>query len=186
MQLITANINFLSQKQGEYRKKMRRLLIIQMGAFGILALYIIGMTGAFGYYLYLSRANKVLESQAVQLSSRIQEFSPVETKFIFIKTKVSSLVPVLAAQRRHQEIVEAVLSLIPEGISIRGFNVSEEGEISFAVQAATFQSLRQFLSNLRKKDLTPYVRMEFAKAGSVSLGDEGGYSLSVSLALTTD
>jgi len=186
MQPITANINFLSQKQGQYRKKMKRLLIIQMGAFGILALYIIGMAGAFGYYLYLSRANKVLESQAAQLSSQVQELSPVETKFIFIKTKVSSLVPVLAAQRRHQEIVEAVLSLIPEGISIRGFNVSEEGEINFSVEAATFQSLKQFLSNLRKKDLTPYVRMEFAKAGSVSLRDEGGYSMSVSLALTTD
>lgn len=183
MQPVATTINFLAGKQSEYRKKMRRLLLIQLGSFTILGLYIIGLAAVFGYYFYLNRANKKLEIQASQLSGQVQEYGPVEAKYVFIKTKVSALTPVLASQRKHQEIVEALLALLPEGISVKGFTVSEEGEINFSAEARTFKALEQFLNNLRKKKLTPQIEVKYAQVGSVRLKENGGYNMSVNLDL---
>lgn len=183
MKPIFSNINFLAKKQDKYRQKMRRLLAIQLGAFGILAVYVFCLALAFGYYFYLGRVSKRLEERVSLLHSELEGLSPIEAKYVYIKSKLGSLFPIITSQRKNQEIVEAVFSLLPEGISIRGFTVRSEGEINFSVEAYNFQVLEQFLVNLRRRELTPEIKIKYAEIKSVNLRSDGAYVFSVSLYL---
>ena len=180
-----ANINFLASKQAEYNRQARRLLIIQVGAFSVLIVYVLVIVGIFSYSFYLKRQGEQLETQIKRTSSQIQELASIEAKHLFIKSKIESLVPVFESKQKHQELTEAIFALLPTGMSIQGFTISETGDISFSAEASSFQALRQFLANVKERNITPTVYVQFAEIGSVSLQKSGNYSFSVVLKLET-
>lgn len=180
---LNFDVNFLASKQAEYRQRARRLFAIQASALGLLVVYVVALGGLFAYSFYLSRQRVGLENQVKNLMAEVEQLSPVEAKYVFVKTKAEALGPVLNSQRKNQELVEAIFTLIPEGVSINGLEVSETGDISFSGEAKTFTALERFLANLERVQLTPNVRVSFAQIGGVSLQNNGGYSFSIVLNL---
>lgn len=176
-------VNFLAEKQAEYEKQRRRLLLIQVSAFSLLVIYILGLSGLFAYSFYLNQKKKSLETKAKVLSAQVQELSPIEAKYLFIKTKLDALSPILASQRKNQDLVEAILTLLTPGISVSGLNVTEDGNISFSGEAIDFAALNQFLTNLERGSLTPSVRLQLAEIKGVGLRSEGSYNFSIVLKL---
>jgi len=185
MMILQTTINFLAKKQAEYQRRAKRLLVIQGAAFAILGVYILLIGGVFAYSLYLTNQKKQLEGEIQQVSSQIQKQSAMEAKYVFIKTKLKALVPVLASQRKNQDLMAAVLTLLPPGVSVKNFTVNEDGKISFSAEVADFQTFNRLLTNLKKGEVTPKVRMQLAKIGSLNLSSDGNYGFNVILELVT-
>jgi Tfp pilus assembly protein PilN len=177
------DVNFLAGKQAEYRQRERRLFIIQASSLALLVVYVVALGGLFAYSFYLSRQRVNLENQVKNAMADVEDLSPVEAKYVFVKTKAEALGPILASQQKNQALVEAIFTLIPDGVSVSGLQVNEAGNITFSGEAKTFAALERFLANLERAQLTPTVRVVFAEIGGVSLQSNGGYSFSVVLTL---
>ena len=182
---LNFDLNFLASKQAEYRQRARRLFLIQTSSLALLVIYVVALGGLFAYSFYLSRERASLESQVKSVMAEVEQLSSVEAKYVFIKTKAEALGPVLASQQKNQELVEAIFTLIPEGVSVSGLQVNEAGNITFSGEAKTFAALSRFLANLEQGRLTPTVRVAYAKIGGVSLQSDGGYSFSIVLTLVS-
>ncbi|OGD62571.1 hypothetical protein A2160_06020 [Candidatus Beckwithbacteria bacterium RBG_13_42_9] len=182
--MLETGLNFLAKRQTEYQKQAKRLLLIQGSAFVILGLYILLIGGTFAYSLYLENQKKDLEKQIQNISSQIQKQSTTEAKYTFVKTKLNALVPILASQRKNQQLVEAVFALLPPGVSVRGFSVNEDGKINFSGEVSDFLTFKRLLINLNRANVTPEVQLNLAKIESLNLGASGGYGFGIILELT--
>jgi len=181
--MLNKGINFLAQEQSKIRAKLKRLMLIQVSAFSVLVIYIFGVVGLFGYYFWLNRESKNIESQINRQKTQIQKYTAVEMKKVFLKDKLASLAPIFESKKKHQQLADAVFTLLPVGISINGFTISETGDINFSGEAAEFSSLKNFLARLQNKNLTPHILIEYAEIENIRLKSEGGYGFSVTLKL---
>lgn len=178
---MNENINFLKEKAVVLKKRAKELFFIQTGSFALLIIYGLALVGLFSYFLILKRETNVLGERVGEAKVRIEGFQPIETKQVYLKTKVQSLVKVFAGQRQHQKITEAVFTLLPEGISISGLTIDEEGGVGFSGETTSFKVLRNFFTNLETTGQIGEMRIEKIKIKAVSFDYETGYSFNIYL-----
>lgn len=177
-------INFLRLKQEKIRQKTQRVFFVQISVLSILVLYGLLVIGIFSYYFILNREAKVFEEKISFQNNRIKKEVATETKQIYLKKKTASLTSVLQSARNHQLLVEGVFSLLPEGISVSGFNVSEKGEVSFQGKAVNFSSLKALFENIKKGQLVEELPIYGASINSISLNEENGFNFGLTLYLS--
>lgn len=179
--MLEKGINFLAGQQAKIRARLKRLMLIQVSAFSVLVIYAMAVVGLFGYYFWLNKENKDIQTKINRQKNNIQENTEIEMKQVFLKSKLSSLVPVFKAKQKHQQLTDAIFTLLPVGISISGFTIAESGDIAFSGEAADFSSLKNFLARLENKNLTPHVLIEFAEIRNIRIKAGGGYGFSITL-----
>ena len=177
-------INFLRLAQVKIRQKAQRILYLQLSASSILIIYGLVVIGAFSYYFVLGREKNLLESRIAAARTGIKQEISVETKQTYLKNKVTSLTNIMESSRNHQIIVQAILSLLTQGVEIKNFGVSSSEDMVFSGKAINFASLQNFLDNLKKGELAEGLTVKFARIESVSLDKDGGFSFSIRLSLT--
>ena len=175
-------INFLKSRQEQIKQKAKRLFFIQIFALLILVAYGLLIIGTFSYYFILGQEKKALDSKINFQKKSIEAVSGVETKQVYLKNKTANLKQILENAQNNQAIVEGFFELVPEGIEVKGFAVSEEGTVSFEGEATTFSSLKTLFDNMEKRRLGQY-QIDAASVETISLGKEGGYSFSLMLYL---
>jgi len=174
--MLKRGINFLAGRQAEIRARLARAKKNQVFAFSILIIYSLSVLVVLSLYFWQKAENKKTRALIEREKRAIQERVDLEMKQIFLKDKLASLMPILEAKRQYQEAIEAVFTLVPPGLSISGFAISESGEISFSGETADFSDLEKFLAGLEKKSITPEFTVNFAKVENLRVRLEKGYN----------
>jgi Tfp pilus assembly protein PilN len=183
--MIVPGINFLAKRQEEIRAKFKRLMLIQTFAFSILIVYVLLVGGVFVYYFFISNENKKIKNSINTQKALIQKNIEAEMKEVYLKDKLTSLLPIFKSKHKHQQLTDAIFTLLPVGISINGFTVAEDGNITFSGEAVDFSSLKSFLARVRTKNITPYMLIDFAEVNNVRLSADGTYNFAVTLKLVS-
>ncbi len=102
----------------------------------------------YSYSFILDKEKETLTQNLSQQRVKIENLKSLEVKQVYLKNKLISLKEILANQKKSQMITEAVFALLPEGISISGFSVDEEGGVKFGATSESFQTMTKFFNNL--------------------------------------
>jgi len=179
--MLRKGINFLAGRQAGIRARLARAKKIQVFAFSILVVYSLSVLVIFSLYFWQKAENKKTRALIEREKGAIQKRIDVEMKQIFLKDKLASLMPILESKRQYQEAIEAVFTLVPPGLSISGFAISESGEVSFSGETNDFSDFEKFLAGLEKKSVTPEFTVNFAKVENLRVRLEEGYNFRVLL-----
>lgn len=175
------NINFLKEKAVFLKKKASRLFFIQTASFALLIIYGLGIVGLFSYYFVLKKESDALGEKVSEAKARIESLRSIETKQVYLKSKIKSLAEVLADQKQHQKITEAVFNFLPEGIAISGFAIDEKGGVSFSGESYSFKTLKNFFTSLETTPQIGEIKIKKVRIGKVSFDYEKGYSFDIYL-----
>ena len=175
------NINLITQKQEELRKKSRRVFYFQMFSFSVLIIYGLFVVGVFGYYFILLQQSKVLNRQISVQEEKIEKYVDVETKQFYLKRKTANLEKIMENSAEYQDIIEGFLTLLPEGVEVANFSISGDKEIGFSGNTTSFSVMDQLLTNIQQGRLGDS-RIYVAVVKNIGYS-EGTYSFSFQLNL---
>ena len=175
------NINLIAEKQEKLEKKAKRAFYFQILSFSVLIIFGLVAVGVFGYYFILLQQSKVLDRQISAQEERIEEYVDVETKQFYLKRKTANLEEIMENSAEYQDIIEGFLALLPEGVEVGNFSISENKEIKFSGGTISFSVMEQLLANIQQGRLSESV-IYSAVVENVSYS-EGEYSFSFQLNL---
>ncbi len=176
-------VNFLRAQREKIKRRTKRLFIVQISSLLLLLIYGLVVIGVFAFYFISKKEGDALNKKISSQRNKIEQAVDVETKQVYLKNKADNLINVFENARNHQLLIEGLFSLLPEGISIRGFDVAQTEEIRFQGRAVDFASLERLFENVKKGKLTEEIPLYSAYVGKVSLLKEGGFSFELSLYL---
>lgn len=177
------NINFLKDRLVHLQKKAKKVFLIKSWSLVALVVYGLLVFGAFSYYLIAKKRNKVLNDKISYQEELVTNLRSVEAKQLYLTAKSKSLSKIFASQKKHQQIIETILSLLPSGVSVNDLVIDEEGMVSFSGSCVSFQILEEFLNNLEKEaEDSTFLKVKKAKIGQVSYGWQQEYAFEAQLA----
>lgn len=166
---------------GIRRKQQLKKLTIRVLFLGLLVLAGV-MIVLSGWSLILTRGNKQLDEDIQSAKEKITSLSEVESKQVYLLSKLGSFKSLLKTHEAHQAVTETVFALIPSGTTLRGFQVSEEGIISLSGSVPDFPTLEELLKRVRSTSDYRLPIVE-AKVRRVSFGAEGAISFEIDLVI---
>ncbi len=166
---------------GRVRQKQRakRLLdkVVIWGAL-LLSLILIVMAAV---NLWVNRENEVLDSQTQSLKKQIEAKAKTESQQVYLNSKLTSFAGLIKTHELHQAIAETVFSLIPNGTSLKGFQVIETGIINLSGSVPGWPLFSQLLLNLEQPS-QPLTVAE-SKIKQVNFTSDGTVSFELELTL---
>jgi Tfp pilus assembly protein PilN len=178
---MVESVNFLNERIAALKKQRKVNFLINLVSLVILGIFGLAMLILFSVYFVFKKESSVLTSKITDKKAQIEELRPIETKQVYLKDKLISLIEVLPLQKENQKIVEAIFNLIPEGISIDGFSIAESGEVRFNAKSYEFVKLKNFITTLESVPQVGDLRLDMAKVGGVSFKYDEGYSITLQL-----
>ena len=175
------NINFLKERVVLLKKRSRRLFFIRSWSLGLLTFYGVLVFGAFSYNFLLKKQKQVYKEKIAREEKIIESLRPIETKQVYLASKVESLSQILTSKRQHQKIVESLFLILPEGIAVSNFHISEDGIVKFSGTCSSLKALKGFLDILETKGKASEMAIKYAQVGSVNYGFKKEYNFSVSV-----
>lgn len=145
---MTKSINFLRKKVSQEKLSQKSLFIVEIGSVVVLCIFSLIVIAIYSYSFILDKEKETLNQSVNQQRVKIGNLKSLEVKQIYLKNKLISLKGILANQKKSQMITEAVFALLPEGISISGFSVDEQGGVKFGATSENFLTMTQFFNNL--------------------------------------
>jgi len=178
---MPANINFLRDRIAFLKKKSRKVFFIRTWSLSLLAIYGALVIGSFFYHFLLKNQNNTFKEKMKKEEKAIESLSSIETKQVYLASKVESLSQILKAKRMHQEIVESLFFILPQGISIDNFHISEDGTVNFSGACSSLRVLDDFLNTLEAQGKVSKMLIKEAEIEGVSYGFEQEYKFGVSV-----
>jgi len=177
------DINLYPKKIKKLNKKQKLIILLTRSFLVWLILLGVVMLSISGYSLLINKKNLKLSSQIKLAKQQIEGLSDVESKQVYLNSKLKTFEELIKSQELHNAITETVFALIPDGTSIKGFQVETSGEMVLTGSVPNYLTLNLLLD--RVKDSRNY-RLGITKAvvNKISLGKDG--SLSFDLAITLD
>jgi len=148
---MALQINLISKKIAGIAAKERLQWIIRLGSIIAMAVFIVVSVLVLSYFYFLKRRTDVLDSQISQAEIQVTSLQGKETKLVYLDKKLTTLAPILELQIARQKQVEALFSLIPEGVSISGFDLLGEEGIKLTGNALEFSSLEELFNNITER-----------------------------------
>lgn len=179
------NINFFQDKAIAFKKEFRQLFFLKIASLIFLVVYLLIIIATFSYSFILKKKQNILAGKIKKTKNQIDSFRSIETKQVYLKSKIKSLNNILADKQESQKITEAIFSLLSEGININSFAVTKDGQVSFNGQSSDFQKMKKFFSKL---ELTPQIgdmKIKRVKINGVSFNYKKGYTFGVYLFFET-
>jgi len=133
--------------------------------------------------LALVRANKQLDQKISAVKQKIGSLEDVESKQVYLISKLSSFKALVNQQQRHQAVAETVFSLIPDRTSLKGFDVNETGALKLSGSVPDWPSLTTLINRIRnlKTERLTVVKAEVSK---ISFSSDGEVNFEVNLQLS--
>ena len=100
--------------------------------------------------LLVNRENQVLDSKIQSLKKQIEAKSKIESQQVYLNSKLTAFGGLIKTHELHQAIAETIFSLIPDGTSLKGFEVTETGVISLAGSVPSWGLFSRLLTNLEQ------------------------------------
>lgn len=175
------NINFLRVKFEKVKKESKKDLMINTLSFVFLIIYGVILVSVFIYLSTVNNKAKVLEAKRTTLVNEISSYQTAETKQTYLKSKVNSLKVIIDEQKENQKITEAIFRLIPEGVSINAFTISESGQVSFTVETLRVAALKEFINTLKSTKDFGDLKLQQVDVSSIDFNNNSGYRLRLEL-----
>ncbi|MFH0943147.1 MAG: hypothetical protein V1810_03165 [Candidatus Beckwithbacteria bacterium] len=176
------DLNLLSEKIKKVRdkQKLKRLAwkLVVIGWI-VLALLIAGLSA---YGIGINMLNKSLEQKTSQAKNQITQLEDVESKQVFLVSKITAFEDLLKQQEKHQRIAEAIFSLIPDGTSLKGFKVNENGTISLSGNVPSWPKLYELIRRI-KEPTAGQARIIEAGVQRISFNNKAEINFSIFLTL---
>jgi len=172
---MRANINFLRERLFLSKRKARKLFLIRTWSSLIMVIYILLIISTFSFYLLTKKTNQVIKRKIKQEEKKIEDLRSIEAKQVYLHQKTQSLSKIIASKKQHQEIVESLLNLLPQGISVDNFHISKNGLVSFSGRCLSFKVLRSFFDTLQIEENALHLKIKQAQIKTLAYGYDKEY-----------
>lgn len=176
-------VNLFAKKIKQLRDRQRikklagRILLVSML---ILALLMVALSG---YSLSIANSNKNLEQKISLTKNKITQLQDVESKQVYLVSKLGSFANLLKLQERHQAVAEAIFGMIPNGTTLQGFEVNEKGIIDLAGSVPDWLKLFELLRRIREQT-TGQLSVVQAQVDRISFGKTGAINFDINIVLS--
>lgn len=174
--LFAKKIKKLTARQ-RIKKLTGRILLVSML---MLALLMIGLSGVA---LKIVNSNKRLEQKISLTKDKITQLQDVESKQVYLVSKLGSFANLLKLQERHQAVAETIFNMIPDGTTLQGFEVNEKGTIDLTGSVPVWSKLFELLQRI-KEQTTGQLRVVQAQVNRISFGKTGEISFGINIVLS--
>jgi len=171
-------INLYAHKLQKLNKKQRlKQLTWKSILAGVLVLAVL-MIALSGFSLVVAGQNQALTDKIEAEKAKIKNLEPVESKQVYLISKLDAFGQLVKTQEKHQAVAEAVFTLLPDNTSLKGFQVSEEGLINLSGSVPDYPTLLELLSRIaNSRDLG--VPVVSAKVNSIGVSTGGGIDFAI-------
>ena len=177
---MNAELNLFPKKIAKLRQRQK----IKVLVFRMLLLFLLVLAGAMvglsAGSIMIARENQQIDEEIKSVKSKIDSLSEVESKQVYLLSKLDSFKKVLGTHEIHQSVTETVFSLIPNGTTLKGFEVSEEGLISLSGTVPDFTTFEELLRRIREGTENSLPILE-AKVNKVGFSSGGQISFDIEL-----
>ena len=173
-------INFLSFQKDKLKREAAKISVYKISVIGFLACYTLVILASLAYYFYLDRQGKLLEEDILVNREAIKKKVSLETKQIYLKSKLASFGGLWQDTKNYQAISEGLFVLIPSGVEITNLKVDWANAISFEGTALNFQALANLLGNLKKGKLND-IGLTLVQLNNVEFARENGFHFQINL-----
>lgn len=179
----TPKINFLSKQQGILKLQARRFAIIKSLSAILLVVYGIFLFAVFSYTIYLKITFKTVKQRYDIEKSLIEELGQTRFKYYLLKNKVSSFSDIYSSLSKHQEMIEKVFNMIPEGVLISGLRIDDQGQTSFVAKSLQMARIEKLVENIKREKDRGSVLLMAANVDNMLIDQNGEYSLKFNILL---
>ena len=170
---MSAEISLAKKAIGRIRKKQKlKKLVSRLLMGGVLFLGLVLMIASSLQFI-VSRGNNKLEARINLLIKEIEELNSVESQQVYLISKLDSFTGLLETHELHQALTESIFKVIPDGTSLKGFQVNETGVISLSGTVPDFVILKKLFDNIQETrlDSLPIVAAKVNRIGFSQEGD---------------
>lgn len=170
-------ISLLPRIEAVWERRARIRRWTQVISIIALIFYFLFLSLLFSYSLLITRERNFLGSKIEAYKERIKNLKEVESKQVFLKSKLKELARIFKLEKRPKEVLEDLEALPLEGISFLRISYTSEG-LRIEGEARDALVLDEFVKRLEDKGRDLFSKADF---GSVSRGEEGNYIFNLSL-----
>ena len=134
------------------------------------------------YNLTLWARNKTMEQQKSTVKQKITDLNQVEMKQTYLLDKLTSFKDLLKLQKRHQAVAETIFALIPDGTSLKGFDIDESGAVNLSGTVVGWEQLSELFSRIRQTE-TEKLRVLTAQVNKISFSADSRINFDIDLQL---
>jgi Tfp pilus assembly protein PilN len=172
-------INFLDQDK--QKKGSRSFDSVKLVSGILLGVYLLVGLGVFGFYIYKKRENNNLQTKISRAKNRIKQQSSVETKQRYLVSKVQNLSLLLDSKEEHRLLIETLLTLLPDGVSVSKFEIGSQDEINFNAESKDFRKVEEFLTRIKNNQELLEMKVTNAVIESFRFTEKNYYSMGIKL-----
>jgi len=178
--LFGQQVKKLARKQKAKRMALQLLIFLLL----ILAIAMIAISGTS---LLVAKENQKTEDKIGLIKTKIDDLREIESKQVYLNSKLNSFESLLITHEKHQGVAEAVFNLIPSGTTLKGFDVSEDGVITLAGSVPNWEVLSQLLANVRgnKSGLMQIKEAKVKKIVFSQIGSDISFDISLVLSVNS-
>ena len=185
-QRITPKVNLLKKQQRVLRIQSKRLELISSLSLFILIFYCIGFVSTLFYLGYLKGSLMTSERRLEDEKKKMKLVEEVRRDYYLLKDRSQAIKQVNDSIGTHQSIIEKVLGFFPEGVSITGMTVSEEGVVEFRVRAGSIDDVEALFTAMEREKDTRNLVIDYAITNSLSVNESGDYNFGMTLSFKTN
>jgi len=179
---VAKNINFLREKVAKFKKKAKKLLLVRTISLFVMTTYVIAVLLIVSYHLFVvQKKNQNLKAEIEEETKVVKEFQPIETKQIFLATKIRSLTAILDERKKYHQVIDSFLKLLPEDVFLTGLEIKEAGLVNFSGKCFRFTVLGNFLEVLKEQEESAILKVQETKIEELGYGYGEGYFFRISL-----
>lgn len=176
-------IELLAKKIKVIRKRQRlKILAAKLFLLGILLLS--GLMILLSLYnLSIGIRNKKLTERSELIKQKITDQKEIESQQIYLLNKLEAFKNLIKVQAKHQAVAETIFNLVPDGATLKGFDVNESGKIILSGSVPDWQSLVLLLERI-KNTSTAKLRVIQAEVNKIYFSEKGGIDFDIDLQLS--
>jgi len=179
---MSFEINLFEKKIKKVRKRLKlkkltvQVLIVVLFVLAVLMIVLSIVS------ILMARSNQGINDKITATKNKISALSEVESKQVYLLSKLGSFKELLKTHEKHQAVTETVFALVPNGTTLRGFQVSEDGIITLSGTVPDFLTLEELLKRI--KEGSDYrLSIEEAKVNRVAFGAEGTVNFEIDVTI---
>lgn len=176
-------VNLFAKKIKKVRDRQRikklagKIILVSMLMLALL------MVALSVWALRITNSNKNLEQKISLTKNKITQLQDVESKQVYLVSKLGSFANLLKLQERHQAVAETIFNMIPNGTTLQGFEVNEKGTIDLIGNVPDWSKLFELLRRI-SEPLTGQLRAVQAEVNRISFGKTGVINFDINIVLS--
>lgn len=155
------------RRKGRVRKLGFRIILLAMLALAVT------MIGLSLWSIVVAKQNVKREADIKQARAKIESLTDLESKQVYLISKLDSFEQLLKLQEKHQVIANTVFSLLPDGTSVRDFEVNEEGVILLSGSVGNYAKLIELMERVQGNQSSSRLPITASRMKSVNFGNKG-------------